>query len=422
MPYDLAAIRELVNAALGDEELSILCFDIFREVHEKFAAGQSRTARIQMLIEHVERHGLHDQLLAEVKKINPRRYAAMAPRLIAGPDSSQSKDTEPQQSLIVDSFLATGKKAPILHIDEIRGKVDVGIITIREDEFLAVLKRLQDRSPVHGGRQLYDFAQVTSRNGDKLGVAVARCLEQGQGDAQSVAWEAIDDLNPPWLFLVGIAGGIPHGDYSLGDVVLASRLNDFSVSAAIQDQPPEFNVGGGPMHPEVENLLRHLPALTEAIKAWNQQRSIGMQKPVVVIPENLSASSYYGSEDWKRSVQTSLRTNFPAGKRVRAPKVLISPMISTNTLVKDADLARQWQQSARHTSAVEMELGGVYRAARRGGQRDYRVVAIRGISDIVGFKRSGDWTTYACHSAAAFACALLRSGVLQLVQSSRHPQ
>jgi nucleoside phosphorylase len=96
-------------------------------------------------------------------------------------------------------------------------------------------------------------------------------------------------------------------------------------------------------------------------------------------------------------------------------------MISANVLVKDADMVRQWQQSARHTSAVEMELGGVYRAARRGGQRDYRIVAIRGISDIVGFKRSGEWTSYACHSAAAFAHALLRSGVLQLVHPTRHP-
>ncbi len=317
---------------------------------------------------------------------------------------------------------STGEKASNMHIDEIRGKVDVGIITIRDDEFLAVLQRLPDRALVTGGRQLYEFTQVASRDGNTLGVAVMRCLEQGQGDAQTAALEAIDDLNPPWLLLVGIAGGIPHYEYSLGDVVLASRLNDFSVSAAIQGQSPEFNVSGGPMHPDVENLLKHLPALTAKLTGWNQRRSIGRQKPVVVIPEEISDTSYYGNTDWKRSVQSSLQTNFPAGKRIRSPKSLIAPMISTNTLDKDTDLTRQWQQAARHTSAVEMELGGVYRAAHRGGQRDYRVIAIRGISDIVGFKRSGDWTTYACHSAAAFTYALLHSGVLQLVQSNRSPR
>ena len=34
-------------------------------------------------------------------------------------------------------------------------------------------------------------------------------------------------------------------------------------------------------------------------------------------------------------------------------------------------------------------------------------LAIRGISDVVGFKRHPDWTAYACETAAAFAKALL---------------
>jgi hypothetical protein len=90
----------------------------------------------------------------------------------------------------------TGKNTSRMRIDEIRGKVDVGIITIREDEFAAVLERLKNRSTVQGGRQYYEFARVETRIGGELGVAVVRCLEQGQGEAQSVAWEVIDDLNP----------------------------------------------------------------------------------------------------------------------------------------------------------------------------------------------------------------------------------
>jgi nucleoside phosphorylase len=313
----------------------------------------------------------------------------------------------------------TGRRRPSMRIDEIRGNVDVGIITIREDEFRAVLQRLTSRSSVAGGRQLYDYARVTTHSSEALGVAVVRCLEQGQGDAQSVTQELIDDLNPPWLFLVGIGGGIPRAEFSLGDVILASRLIDFSVSAALQDQPPEFNVGGGPMHPDVENLLKHLPALATEIKGWNYQNSVRMRKPPIAIPEDRASDCYYGDDAWKQSVQSSLKRNFPVGRRARPPKSLSSPTISSNTLVKDADLLRQWGQSARHASAVEMELGGVYRAAHRGGKRNYRIVAVRGVSDIVGFKRSSEWTDYACHSAAAFACALLRSGVLHLLQANR---
>jgi hypothetical protein len=52
-----------------------------------------------------------------------------------------------------------------------------------------------------------------------------------------------------------------------------------------------------------------------------------------------------------------------------------------------------------------MESGGVYRAARD----RCLMLAIRGISDIVGLKRNEAWTKYACASAAAFARAFLRT-------------
>ena len=53
----------------------------------------------------------------------------------------------------------------------------------------------------------------------------------------------IDDLNPEWLMLVGIAGAIPSEEYTLGDVVVATRLHDFTVRAAI-----EGNRKGSPAH------------------------------------------------------------------------------------------------------------------------------------------------------------------------------
>ncbi len=308
-----------------------------------------------------------------------------------------------------------------VHIDTLRGQVDIGIMAIREDEFLAVLERFPSRSTVVGGRRFYDFTRVTTQADTALGVAFVRLPEQGQGVAQAVARDLIDDFNPPWLFLVGIGGGIPDREYSLGDVILAMRLHDFSVSAVLQDQPSEFNVGGGPMHQEVESLLAHLPALQAQLEGWNTQDSIEMTKPLVDVPQNLNAPEYYGSDDWKKRVQRSLTANFPSGKESRGPKWHVGPMISSNRLIKDADLARQWQQSARHTAAVEMELGGVYLAARHGGQRDYRILAIRGLSDIVGFKRSGAWTAYACHSAAAFAHALIMSGIIVPTEITPRP-
>ncbi len=288
--------------------------------------------------------------------------------------------------------------------------VDVGIITIREDEFTAVLRRLGERRTL-SMRQHYEVAELPTQTGKSLRVAAVRCPEQGQGVAQAVTRDMIEDMNPAWLFLVGIAGGFPCADYSLGDVALASRLNDFSVSAAIQDQRPEFNIGGGPMHIDVVNLLAHLPALDKRIHAWNHQRNVRTKKPVVDVCSDIANSRYYGPNWWRESVLRSIEANFNSSK-ARRPKVISGPTIDANTLVKDANLAHQWQQSARHTSTVEMELGGVYHAAFRGGNRNYRIVAVRGISDIIGYRRSPDWTAYACETAASFAVSLLKSGLI----------
>jgi nucleoside phosphorylase len=94
--------------------------------------------------------------------------------------------------------------------------------------------------------------------------------------------------------------------------------------------------------------------------------------------------------------------------KVRRPLVTSRPVASSDVLVKSATELQQWQESARSVAAVEMELGGVYEAARQ-AHKQYPVLAIRGISDVVGYKRDDEWTKYACNTAAAFAVALLRS-------------
>src|SRR5262249_44612046 len=73
---------------------------------------------------------------------------------------------------------------------------------------------------------------------------------------------------------------------------------------------------------------------------------------------------------------------------------------------------------ARQVLAVEMESAGGYRAATgRGGP----LVAIRGLSDVVGFKRDPGWTAYACHTAAAVTRAFLSTPPLEPRASAPGP-
>jgi len=297
----------------------------------------------------------------------------------------------------------TGCSGGAMNINDVKGNVDFGIITVKEEEFLAVRGRFQPIHRLSGKFQKY-------RYNEEYRVAILRCLEQGPVMATTVTRNFIDDLQPRWLLLVGIAGGVPGNEFTLGDVMLASRLHDFSVSASVQGQGTELNVGGGRIHPDAAALLADIPG-AEELEGWNTEDYIAMKKPVVEPAADLMDKSYYGNDEWQKKVLNSLMHHFPSDEPPRLPIYRVGPCASSGILVKDADLLQQWQDAARSISHVEMELSGVYEAA---WQPHIPLVAIRGLSDVVGYKRSGAWTDYACHTAAAFAAALVRSGLVDL--------
>jgi nucleoside phosphorylase len=286
-------------------------------------------------------------------------------------------------------------------------RIDVGIITIRDDELQAVLHRLKPRDRIRGKNRTYAATSVEAKSGQTYKVAIVQCTGVGEGSGQKTADDLIDDLNPLWIFVVGIAGAIPSTEFTLGDVVAANRLHDFTVMAWKDGARATYQEGGGEMHPIVLDLLNSLKFRKDALVRWNSDRSIGLTRPEIVA----DASSYEGDVDWKKKVQESVE--YHRQQRRTHPVFRVSPVGSSDALVRDPSHLQQWLESARHLEAVEMELGGIYRAARR-IDREYPIVAVRGISDIVGLKRTSNWLQYACNSAAAFAVAVLRSGIIRL--------
>ena len=79
--WNTTAIRDLLNAAFDDEELTTLCFDHFRPVYEDFSVGMSKKLKIQRLLDHCDRQGQIEELLALVQKRNPAQYARFQPSL-----------------------------------------------------------------------------------------------------------------------------------------------------------------------------------------------------------------------------------------------------------------------------------------------------------------------------------------------------
>src|SRR5262245_37688269 len=108
-----------------------------------------------------------------------------------------------------------------MHSSEFKGKVDFGIITIREDEFDAVLRRFPAKLGIASGRRAYNLRSIELSASEGYVVAIVRCTEQGNSEAQAVAHALLDELEPRWLLVVGIAGGAPANEFTLGDVVVS---------------------------------------------------------------------------------------------------------------------------------------------------------------------------------------------------------
>jgi nucleoside phosphorylase len=292
-------------------------------------------------------------------------------------------------------------------LSKAREIVDVGIITIKSEELAAVVARLPPEIEALGEAQ-YNIARFKDASGREYHAAIVRAWEQGDLSAQSIAHALVTDLNPCVLIIVGIAGGRPEKEFTLGDVIVGNRMFDFTVSAA-NNGTVEFATRSAPAHRSAGRIAANLAADAGKYGDWSSEASIGMPRP----PVRITKKNLKGPEEWQQKVRESLRGYFGKGGRDRQPIVFDGAIGSSSTLMKDPLAFALWLDKSREVKAVDMEIAGAYEAARsvRG---DIPVIVIRGLSDIVGFKRDERWTEYGCRAAAAFCNALLRSGVLPL--------
>jgi nucleoside phosphorylase len=299
------------------------------------------------------------------------------------------------------------RAAPIRLGSPYRGKIDFGIVTIREDENAAVLQRFEGIA-TEERRRRYRIRRLTLATGGAYTLAVVRCLEQGTTEAQAATYALLEDLEPRFVLVVGIAGGVPSHELSLGDVVVSNRIIDFSVEAVIRGGGRQYALGGGPLHPEAAKLAADIAsAIADGqLDSWSSPDAITHPRPGV----DLSDKQLYGDNDWKRSLRGKLEHH--VNGRSRPPLAITGAIASSDRLIKDDETLARWLQIARQVVAVEMESAGVYRATH---EHSVPLLAIRGISDVVGLKREPGWTAYACHSAAAFVRAFLATRPIEPV-------
>lgn len=284
-------------------------------------------------------------------------------------------------------------------------RFDVGIVTMKEEEYEALLDKFEPTSHFAGANRDYEVATLTTDRGD-CRVAITRCGQQGNSFAQTAAMEMLSDVKPRFLLVVGIAGGVPTVDFCLGDVVLSSYIQDLTLEdTGTAPGKERYNALGGPLHPSASRIVERLRAVERSEVDWNTDDSIACERP------GLNGVHTTDDADWNASIDEALRQH---AKR-RSPIGTAQKIASSDRLIKAPELLQRWRQVLKAVAAVEMESAGAYVPCQR---NDVPFLAIRGISDIVGWRRDEAWTLYACHTAAAYTKMLVRSGVF-LINSQR---
>jgi len=270
-------------------------------------------------------------------------------------------------------------------------KVDFAIITILPEEFNAIDARFSPdvyNDPVT--QNTYGISHVQTKAGKDCIVATASSYGPGNDDSQKIANNIIHDLDPQMLLVVGIGGGVPDTDFTLGDVVVSSHIHNFDVNAIKADKT-SYDVQGG-IHPLISNITANLGLYRRLLEGWNSEASLTMPRPTIHLTEEelLKRIDKNVDEAWREKVEKSFKWHFGTSQRsTRAPIVFAGPIASSNTLVRNYSTLAQWLQVARRIRAVEMEVAGVYRAAQN-IHHQYPVMTIRGMSDIIGFERDDE--------------------------------
>lgn len=249
--------------------------------------------------------------------------------------------------------------------------VDCLIVTALQEEREAVLYQLRPFEPVRGGESpIYYFCTLPSDQGS-YEVAVTQLPQMGNVAASIHVTQAITELNPTCVLMVGIAAGI-QGKVNLGDVIIADQLIYYE-----QGKQMSKGLEVRPLSIPTDPVLLH------------------------------SAENYDADDCWADMVCE----HAPSSKRI--PTIHFGPFAVGEKVVAAHSYVSDLVKLHPKLIGVEMESYGVAAAVASAHSRP-RFLAIRGVSDFADEQKNDKYRDYATAAAATFAVSFLSSGLIPL--------
>lgn len=263
---------------------------------------------------------------------------------------------------------------------------DIGLIVPLKEEFRYILE-------VASCRQTHQFEGSFLYELDFGDVTTVACVvgQMGPTPAQHSAHRLLSFADVKVLILLGLSGSLDSA-VGIGDVVVASEVNEFQANAKAQ------TVDGGY---EVRYSGRHYPldfSIRETINHFE-----------------FSDSDLF--EDWQNSTTNDYsELNIPQKELICTPPVAIrvGPLASGNTVAASVAFINELKAINRKFVAIDMEAAGVAIMATE-RINPIPLLTLRGISDSADENKknldeqnSGSWRRYAVRNAAFLLRNLLK--------------
>ncbi len=245
--------------------------------------------------------------------------------------------------------------------------VDVLIITALPEERDAVLHQLEDFSPTQVGKSPIYYTCTLPTNIGECKVAVTQLSQMGNVSASIHATKAIDEMDPKYVLMVGIAAGI-KSRVNRGDVVVCSQVLYY-------EQAKQTSTGA-------------------------EYRPISINADPIL----LQTAQNYNDSNWCSLIVTKM----PQFEGTDSPRVYFGPFAVGDKVVADQNFISSLMKLHPKIIGIEMESYGVAEAAAEAYSRP-RFLAIRGISDFADEQKDDSFRQYASSAAAAYTVGFLQA-------------
>lgn len=281
------------------------------------------------------------------------------------------------------------------------GSCDVGIVVALKEEFRVLFERFASRNtPVEDGGRSYYVFDVATLTSERPYRGVATLVgEMGTNRTGVIVEKMLSRWNPSVVVVVGIAGGI-HADVRLGDVIVASEVNNYIEGAKVADTKSGVSFHRG------SDTFKTKHVLLERVRNFEfTHRASFLKWEASCAARNRSL----GSEvDPLRN--SDLLREKPSQKE--------GHLASGPVVVTSRSFAAWIREGDRACLGIEMEAAGLMIAAHMDpSQRD--AVVIRGVSDFGDDRKGaldkigdGRLRRYAMENATEFLWSLMEAGAL----------